>query len=207
MRIFYRISCVLLIVGLFGCRAAVKINEGENNLDIRTVMQKVTTTDVSKVESDTECNAVGVVINISNYLEMNYLKYIIKTDRQELAVNRKRTEEDAYREVSDKIISMFKAVNINAFVVHNENDSRLKNVCYLLHVCYDEEPKNRWLTSAVSDASIDRLGRPFSESDIDGLIYRNYYNVAVIDVKRGKEKHNYNNLETALYAIKNMLQK
>ena len=45
---------------------------------------------------------------------------------------------------------MFKAIDIDAFVVHNENDSRLKNVCCLLHACYDEEPMNPFLTSAVS---------------------------------------------------------
>ena len=210
MRIFYRIFCVLLLIaGLLGCSAAVVIKEGKNNLDIGTVIQKATiTTDGSKVESDTVCNTVGVVINISNYLEMKMQRTVYMGAHSEIHVMKMRTEEFAYQEVSDKIISMFKAIDIDAFVVHNENDSRLKNVCYLLHVCYDEEPMNPFLTSAVSDASIENMGMALTDDIVssDKIIMRNYYKIVIVDVKRGKEKH-YNNLKTAVFAIRDMLQK
>ena len=205
MRMFYRISCVvLLITGLLGCSAPVVMKEGTKNLNLGTVIQKATiTTDGSKVEGDTVCNTVGVVINISNYLEMKTRRIVYMGNHSEIHVVRMRTEEFVYQEVSDEIISMFKAVDIDAFLVRNENDSRLKNVCYLLHVCYDEESKSPALLLGTSDASIANWGRGLS----DDIIMRNYYSVVVIDVKRGEERHYYNNLETAVFAIRDMLQK
>lgn len=205
MRMFYRISCVvLLITGLLGCSAPVVMKEGTKNLDIGTVIQKATiTTDGSKVEGDTECSTVGIVINISNYLEMNTRRTVHNGPNFTVYVANMRSEEFVYQEVSDKIISMFKAVDIDAFVVHDQNDSRLGDVCYLLHVRYDEESKYPALLLGTSDASIENMGMALS----DDIIYRNYYNVVVIDLKRGEKKHYYDNLETAVFAIRDMQQK